>query len=87
MIEVEFREKANWLQRKCVLLCIEAFGIIGNTTFFRCLTCHKIVTADRLLKDGRCWCGGRRYKETNMTLLEEIKFVGRALLWKIRRGL
>ena len=82
-INVDFRKRPNWLQAKCVELCIERFGIIGTTTFLRCMSCHKIVTADRILQYGDCACGNRTYRETNLTLKEEIYWVGRALVWKI----
>jgi hypothetical protein len=83
MINALFRKKATWLQSKCVELCIERFGIIGDTIFFRCLSCNQIVTAEQILEKGMCWCKGRRYKETNLTLREEFYWVGRSLLWKI----
>lgn len=87
MIDVDFRHKANAIQAKCVTVCQEAFGVIGATTFFRCLSCNKLVTANRLVEAGRCWCSGRRYKETNLTVVEELYWVGRAFIWKMKQGL
>lgn len=83
MVNVPWRKKANWLQEKCANLCIERFGIIGDLIFLRCLNCNQIVPADQILQHGQCFCGGKRYKDTNLSFREEIYWVGRALLWKI----
>jgi hypothetical protein len=85
MINALFRKKANTLQQWCVDLCVERYKCIGTTIFLRCLSCHKIVTAEKITQDGRCWCNGRRFKETNLTILEEMYWIGRAIIWKIRK--
>lgn len=85
MIEALFRKRANRLQAKCVALCREAHGAIGETTFVRCLSCHHIVTANKIELNGQCWCGNKTYKETNLTIAEEIKWIGRAIIWKLKQ--
>lgn len=85
MIEAIIKKKPNWLQQYCTNLCIERFGIIEDIIFLRCMACNQIVPADDIIQRGQCNCGGKRYKNTNLTLKEEIYWVGRALLWKIRQ--
>ena len=85
MINALFRKKANKVQQWCVRLCEERYGVIGATIFFRCYGCHKIVTAEKIKTNGQCWCSSRKFKETNLTLSEELYWIGRAFIWKIRK--
>lgn len=82
MIEALLRNRANKLQAYFVNICVDAHGEIGSTTFLRCLACHHIVTANKILLDGKCWCSAKRFKETNLTIAEELYWIGRAIIWK-----
>lgn len=83
MIDALLRNKANAIQVWCVNLWEQAYGSIGSAMFLRCLTCYKIVPPKKILKDGKCACGGRRVKETNLSFAEELYWIGRAIIWKM----
>lgn len=80
MSELDIAVKPNRLQMWCIKKCQEAYGVEGwSAIFLRCRECRRILTAKHLQKEGKCACGNRSYVLTNLSVLEEIRFLLGAL--------
>ena len=79
MSEIDLSPKATKLQKWILNKCEETYGSIGNIVFLRCRSCKKIVTANKVKDNGQCKCGHRHFNPTNLSLFEELYYVGRAL--------
>lgn len=82
MAEIDLSAHPNKLQKWVMDKCRTVYGDIGNITFLRCRSCKSIVTANRILAGGTCKCGHRQFNPTNLSILEELYYVGRALWTK-----
>lgn len=40
--------------------------------YFRCQSCRKVVTSDKVRERGKCRCGWRRFEETTPSLWARV---------------
>lgn len=64
------------VQDWCTNRAIKRYGVSNGKIFFRCIRCTKICTMKTDVLLGCCHgCGGNKFSPTNLTLLEEIRYV------------
>lgn len=68
------------LQHKLLALMEAKHGSYGEYIFFRCRTCHKVVTAREIRQEGVCpHCDSNTFNPTNMSVLEELRMIWKAI--------